>query len=235
MRRRKLGQHYLTDQRIIRNIVRLASIGPSERVLEIGTGRGALTKELAGMGASLVGYEIDEDSLEQTRVAVRGSPSQLYHADAFETRPVFDVLVASLPYSRSASFVAWLSAMEFSRAVVVLQEDFVHKIMAPPGSRAYRGVSALAQLAFYLEVLDHIPRGAFSPRPKVSSVVLSLKPKQRVPEEETACIMKLFSLRRRRVDSALKTLGIKGNGHGQRRVYSLVPEEVHELCRPSRR
>lgn len=232
MSRRSLGQHYLVDLSVIQRIVQAAAIKPSERVLEIGTGKGALTRELAGAGASFVGYEIDRVNLEQTREAVRGSPARLIRADAFEANPAFDVLVASLPYSRSASFIGWLSDIGFSRAVVVLQEDFVRKIMAPPGRRDYRGISALAQLAFELETVERVPRQAFSPPPKVGSAVLSIRPRLRVPKDEASRIMKLFSLRRRRVDSALSTLSmVRGRKYGERRVYTLSPEEVHELCR----
>lgn len=235
MRRQSLGQHYLVDQETIHEIVESAAVQRTERVLEIGTGRGALTKELAGRGASFTGYEVDRKNFECTKEAIRGRPVRLFLADVFKAKPEFDVLVASLPYSRSAAFVRWLSPLAFSRAVVVLQEDFGRKVTAPPGSRGYRGVSALAQVAFDVEVLGRVPRRSFAPQPRVSSVVLSFRPKRRVSEAEAARITKLFSLRRRRVDSALVALGMgERKGLGERRVYSLKPEEVHELCKSPR-
>ncbi len=231
MKRRRLGQHYLADPAVVRRVVELAEIHHSDRVLEIGTGRGALTKELAGKGASLVGYEVDRGNYEATIDALRGSGAEIRLGDAFEVRPRFDVLVSSLPYSESANFVQWLSGARFRRAVVVLQSDFARKIMAPPGDRDYRGVSALAQVAFGMELLERIPRSSFAPQPRVDSVIVSFAPKRRVPEGEASKVMRLFSLRRRQVDSALAELGMGGRGkHGSRRVYSLTPDEVHELC-----
>jgi 16S rRNA (adenine1518-N6/adenine1519-N6)-dimethyltransferase len=235
MKRRRLGQHYLADPEVVRRVVEAARIGPEDRVLEIGTGRGALTRELTGRGASLLGYEVDPENFEATKEAVHGKGAQIRLGDAFERRPKFDVLVSSLPYSESAAFIKWLSGMEFGRAVVVLQEDFVRKINAPPGDRDYRGVSALAQIAFDVEVLERIGRRAFSPQPRVDSVVVSIAPRLRVSEGEARGITRLFSLRRRQVGSVLAELEMEGRGrYGKRRVYELSPAEVHELCRPTR-
>lgn len=231
MRRQKLGQHYLVDPDVASRIAELAAIERTERVLEIGTGRGALTMRLAGRGASLTGYEVDQENFERTREAIRGKEARLLLADAFGAKPEFDVLVASLPYSQSAAFIRWLSPLAFSRAVVVLQEDFALKLGAPPGSRDYRGVSALAQVAFDFGIVGRVPKRSFSPQPRVNSVVVSFRPKRGVSEAEVGRILKLFSLRRRRVDSALVTLGLgERKGFGERRVYSLRPGEIHELC-----
>jgi len=233
MKRHRLGQHYLVDQDVILRVVSLAGVGPADRVLEIGTGRGALTRELAGLGASYLGYEVDRANFDETSDLVRGTNARVVLADAFEQRPDFDVLVSSLPYSESASFVKWLSGIGFKRAVVVLQEDFVRKITAPPGSRDYRGVSALSQICFDIEVLGRVPRAAFAPQPRVGSVIVSFSPRRRIGDTEVANVIRLFSLRRRLADSALAELGMKGSGSfGRRRVNALRPDEVHLLCAP---
>ncbi len=233
MKRQRLGQHYLVDQEVIRKIVAYARVKPSERVLEIGTGKGALTKQLVGLGESFVGYEVDRLNHAETVEVVKGTGARIQLADAFRHRPGFDVLVSSLPYSESGSFVEWLSGIRFDRAVVVLQEDFVRKLQAPAGDRDYRGVSVLAQISFDIRVLERVGRRSFSPQPRVSSVIVSFKPKLRVSQAEISSIIRLFSLRRRQVDSALAELGMgSGRDHGRKRVFSLLPSEVHELCRP---
>lgn len=209
----------------------LAQIGPSDRVLEIGTGKGVLTKELVGLGASFEGFEVDRTSYAETVDAVRGTGARIHLGDAFDKKPRFDILVSSLPYSESASFVQWLCGMGFSRAVVLLQEDFVRKLTALPGARNYRGISALAQLSFDIREMGLVGRESFSPQPGVSSIITMFSPKRRVSRAEALKIVLLFSLRRRRVDSALDELGIKRiANHGSRRVNSLTPEEVHEIC-----
>lgn len=231
MKRRRLGQHYLVDPEVVQWVVTLADIKPSDKVVEIGTGLGALTRELAHLGAALRGYEIDRENFQATSEAVKGTKAQIRLADAFKERPSFDILVASLPYSRSSSFVEWLCGMDFRRAVVVLQEDFIKKIRVPPGDRNYRGISALAQLSFEIRVNGRVNRTSFSPPPRVNSVVVSFAPKIRISRAEVANIIRLFSLRRREVDSALDELGMrKSKSYGRRRVYSLTPSEVHSLC-----
>ncbi|MBI3841413.1 MAG: hypothetical protein HY297_05625 [Thaumarchaeota archaeon] len=234
MKRRRLGQHYLVDPEVVGMMVEASGVNSKEKVLEIGTGRGVLTRELVGLGSEFEGYEIDPENHRATIEALGRADARVHLGDAFREAPRFDVLVSSLPYSRSAKFVEWLSGLEYRRAVVLLQEDFVEKILAPPGSRDYRAVSALAQLSAQVKVLRRVNRASFSPPPRVSSVVVAFRPKVRVPKEEVRAIKRLFSLRRREVDSALGELGMAGaGGHGRKRVYSLTPEEVHGLCSAS--
>ena len=233
MKRRRLGQHYLVDDRVIEEILEFARIEPTERVLEIGTGEGALTGKLSRLGASFLGYEVDEENYRKTLEAVRGRNAEVVHADAFTQDPKFDVLVASLPYSESAPFVRWLSGREFGRAVVVLQKDFLEKITAAPGERNYRGISAVSQIAFEIRVLGRVGRRSFDPPPRVDSVIASFSRKRKISEEEAASVIRLFSLRRRQVDAALADLGFRSDKvYGKRRVFSLAPDEVHAICRP---
>jgi 16S rRNA (adenine1518-N6/adenine1519-N6)-dimethyltransferase len=233
MRRRKLGQHYLVDQNIVRRIVEEAAIRPHEKVLEIGTGRGALSKALARQGKSFEGFELDRRNYEDT-VAVVGGNAKIHLGDAFERKPDFDVLVASLPYSKSATFVEWLNLVVYDRAVVLLQEEFVRKIQAAPGTRDYRAISALAQISSEIKPLWRVGRTSFSPPPRVNSLAVSFTSKVRVPKSEVSKIKLLFSQRRRRVSSVLARLEVaQTQDYGTRRVYSLTPDEVHRLCSPT--
>ncbi len=236
MKRRKLGQHYLIDQKVIRRIVEAAGILPHERVLEIGTGQGALTKELVGLGGAFEGFEVDKENYEKTLAVIGEESARIHMDDVFLQQPDFDVLVASLPYSRSATFIEWLSGIEYDRAVVLLQKEFVKKILAIPGTRDYRAVSALAQISSEVRVLGRVGRASFSPPPKVSSLLVSVRPKLRISESEVSNVKRLFSLRRREVASALTKLAIvrRKEDYGRRRIYSLKPEEVHRLCSSDR-
>jgi len=233
MKRHSLGQHYLTNPDVIRLMISAAMVKKTESVIEIGTGEGDLTERLAGMCARLDGYEIDSDNYEKTLARVRGTNVHIHHADGFLERPKFDVLVSSLPYSRSQDFVEWISQVEYDRAVVLLQEDFVRKVLSPPGNRDYRAVSAIAQISSDFRKLAGVGRDAFRPSPRVNSVLVAVRPKVRLSGEEISNIKKLFSLRRREVSSALAQFGLRWtkDSYGKRRVYSLAPAEVHEICR----
>ena len=232
MSRQRLGQHYLTDQRVVDKIVASANVRPDERILEIGTGRGILTKEFVHLGANLEAYEVDRENLAATLEELDTARAVVHLGDAFKETPRFDVLVSSLPYSRSATFVEWISQLEYDRAVVLLQEDFVNKILATPGTRDYRAVSAIAQVSSEVKALTRVSRESFSPPPSVSSLLVSVKPRRRMTGVEISRIKQLFSLRRREVASAMAKLGMARpkTDYGKRRVYSLTPEEVLEIC-----
>ncbi len=158
MKRRRLGQHYLVDAEVVARMVDGAGIRPGEKVLEIGTGKGVVTKALAGLGAEVEAFEVDRENYAETLRALGEASVRVHLGDAFEQRPTFDVLVSSLPYSESSRFVEWISGLEYDRAVVLLQEDFVRKLLAPPGSRDYKAVSALAQISSKAVVLSKVGR-----------------------------------------------------------------------------
>jgi 16S rRNA (adenine1518-N6/adenine1519-N6)-dimethyltransferase len=230
-----LGQHYLTDPSVVRRMVDLAAIQPGERVLEIGTGRGALTKELVGLGGSLEGYEVDAESCERLSRELHGAPVVLHLGDAFESSPRFDVLLSSLPYSESSRFIEWLSRRRYDRAVILLQRDFALKITAAPGSPDYRAVSVISQVSAQTKVVGDVGRLSFDPPPRVNSCMVTMRWKRTLSLEETAMIKRVFSQKRRTVKAALKSLGlpappsaagIVGSPKLECRVNSLRPESV---------
>jgi 16S rRNA (adenine1518-N6/adenine1519-N6)-dimethyltransferase len=230
MKRRELGQHYLVDREVVQRIVSAAAIESGEVVLEIGTGRGALTRQLVGLGKELRAYELDPLNFEETKKIVAGRRVDLHLDDAFRVSPKFDVLVSSLPYSRSAEFVEWLSQRSFKRAVVVLQEDFVKKITSPAGDRDYRAISVIAQTSSTITLGDRIPRSAFSPEPRVNSRIVRFVPGIRLNGHQLSAIKRLFALRRRTLSSALGVIGSRGAGRlldTRRRVFQLSPAEVY--------
>jgi 16S rRNA (adenine1518-N6/adenine1519-N6)-dimethyltransferase len=215
---------------VVGRIVSLAKIVKGERVLEIGTGKGVLTRELCRVASEVEGYEIDRGNFEATMAAAGGPNLNLHRADAFRATPRFDVLVSSLPYSRSSSFVEWISRISYRRAIVLLQGDFVKKIVSSPGQRDYRAISAIAQCSMEVEVMEKVPRSAFSPQPRVDTVAVSLKPKRRLSDAQIKGIKRLFALRRKTVAAALGRRGANlDDGLARRRIYSLSPDEVLEL------
>lgn len=215
-------------------MVGLAAIRPSERVLEIGTGRGALTKELVRLTDNLEAYEIDRESYEALRAEL-GNSLALHNEDAFKSSPDFDVLLSSLPYSESSHFVEWLSRMRYDRAVVLLQRDFAMKLTANPGDQAYRAVSVIAQASARVEIVKDVSRLSFHPPPRVDSCIVTMKSNRTLSRDQTAMIKRIFSQKRRTVRAALKSLGlvappsaqaIVGDERLMCRVNSLRPESV---------
>jgi len=207
-RRRTLGQHYLTDRSVVDLMVQRAEIGRGKRVLEIGTGRGAVTRELCKIASSVEGFEIDDENyLATERLGL--DRLTLRREDAFALPRDFDVLVSSLPYSESSNFVEWLAKLDYDRAVVLLQKDFAEKLLARPGDERYRAVSVISQISSKVEIVRRVSRESFDPPPKVSSVLVVVVPKRSLSAEQIHLIKMLFSQKRKKLGSALKNLGLE--------------------------
>lgn len=205
-RRRALGQHYLTDRTVAARMVALAGIERSHRVLEIGTGEGALTVVLAKLADHLEAFELDERNFLTTRGLGLGVMLRL--DDAFAKPREFDILVSSLPYSESSRFVEWLSGHRYERAVVLLQKDFVDKLLASPGRDSYRAISVISQLSSEVKPEFAVSKESFRPQPKVASVVAVIRPRGVLSQEEVWLVKMLFSQRRRKLGGAVKRLGL---------------------------
>ncbi len=206
-------------------MVDIAAVRRGERVVEIGTGMGALTRELVRLTPAFEGYEVDEASYLSLRKEM-GESVVLHNEDAFASSPTFDVLISSLPYSESSRFVEWLAKSRYERAVVLLQEDFARKITAPPGSPAYRAVSVVAQASADVEIVSRVGRSSFDPPPRVNSCLVTMKWKRSLSLTEIALIKKIFSQKRRTVRAALRNLGMVAPLQG-----STAPENVKLQCR----
>jgi 16S rRNA (adenine1518-N6/adenine1519-N6)-dimethyltransferase len=233
-RRRTLGQHYLVDPSVTAAMVGLAAIGQEDRVLEIGTGRGALTRDLARLSGHFEAFELDRANYLATKDL--GLDNLLLHrGDAFSDSREFDILVSSLPYSESSNFVEWLSGHRYKRAVVLLQRDFVDKLLAPPGADGYRAISVISQISSDVSPELDVVRESFDPPPKVSSAVVVIRPRHLLSTDDLRLVKLLFSQRRRKLSGALKQLGLRSRrldpGQLSKRVQDLSPSEFLEVLR----
>ena len=230
-KRRRLGQHYLIDPAVTETMVRLAAISQDDRVLEIGTGKGALTSMLAGSSRHVEAFELDGDNYLATQ-RLRLDGVLLHLGDAFSEPREFDILVSSLPYSESSNFVEWLGRHRYERAVVLLQRDFVDKLLAAPGDESYRAISVISQMSSEVRLELEVARESFYPPPRVSSVVVVIRPRRVIAKEQVGLVKLLFSQRRRKLVGALKQLGLKAPmepSHLDRRVQDISPEGFLDL------
>jgi len=183
----------------------------------------------------LEAFEIDPYNYETTKQLTKEHPwVDLKLADVFEQEPEFDVVVSSLPYSESSRFVEWLSTKRYEKAIVILQEDFVKKIMAKPGQKDYRAMSVVSQCSSNIEIVRRVYRSSFDPPPKVSSVLVVIRPRLKLSRDLIMTIKKVFSLRRRKIGVALKILGMRcelGYVERDKRVYQIDPDNLLEIAR----
>ncbi len=214
-RRHRLGQHILNSDSVALRLVDSAKLRSSDTVLEIGTGTGEVTKFIAPLVAKVVSYEVDGSLIEIATKRMAGSSNvDLVQLDPFKLKggiPKFDVCISSLPYSKSRKFVGWISlqAQEVRLASVILQDDFVRKLLAAPGDKNYRAVTVLAQTAFEIEIVGQVAADCFDPPPTVLSAIVTFVPRKGIDHQLIdppllQGLEWLFSFRGRLLRAALK-------------------------------
>lgn len=227
-KRRLLGQHILVDSDVLSKILDYAEIGKRDIVFEVGTGNGILTTELCKRANKVISCEVDNKLFENARKTLSEySNIVLIKGDGFKTDYDFDVFVSNLPYSKSRTAIEWLAEKDFDRAVVMVQKEFAAKLLAKDVSN-YRAISALAQYCFNIELVMHITRDSFYPRPKVDSVLLKITKRQKVRRDVVQSLKLLFSFKGKKVSGVLRRFKI--DIKSDKRVERLSPEEAVRLA-----
>jgi len=220
----------LADRRVLGRILDAAGIGKGETVLEAGTGHGILTAELCRVAKSVVSYEVDKNLNQRARAQLQFQNLELVNADLFRTKNLhFDVFASNLPYSRSRDAIEWLAVQKFSRAIVMVQEEFADKLVAKPGDKNYRAISALATHCFAIEKLFSVRRESFEPQPKVESAVIRIIPVYTVPKQTVTNLNLLFSKRNKKATTVAAKAGIKTD-FGSKRIGQLIPSDLVKIA-----
>jgi len=185
---KRLGQHFLIDEGVARDIVRAAELRGEDSVLEIGAGLGALTEHLAREARRVVAVEIDNGIASALVHLAREWPVEVLHADFLK----LDVgavcgadaagpwkVVGNLPYSVTTPILHRLREHSGSleRSIVTVQAELADRLRARPRSRTYGAVTVAMQAHFVLESVRTVPPQAFFPVPDVVSEVICLRPR----------------------------------------------------------
>jgi len=211
------GQNFLIDPNIQRKILALADIQPADRVLEIGPGRGMLTRGLMDRGAVLTAIEIDPTLGAQIQAEFPGATivigDALHHSYNFLPAPY--KVVANLPYSVAVPLLMKLFEQRgrITKMVLMFQKEVAERLVAAPGSKAYGSLSVLAQFHAELSIVWSVPSSCFSPRPEVASSIVRVIPHS-VPKTvvlDEAIFFRIvkgaFSHRRKQIHNALTDAG----------------------------
>ncbi len=220
--RKRFGQNFLHDDGVISQIARAIHAQADQHLVEIGPGKGALTKELLASGCQLDAIELDRDLVEILKSTFVGqSQFSLHSADAlnFDFSQLIKTgqrlrIVGNLPYNISTPLILKLldNAHLIEDMYFMLQLEVVNRLAALPGSKAWGRLGVIAQYHCQVENLFEVPPSAFSPAPKVQSAVVRLSPyKQRAyPEVNLDTLKKVvktaFSQRRKTLRNTLREL-----------------------------
>ena len=181
---KRLGQHFLRDQRVIQRIVDAVSPKSEETIVEIGPGTGALTALLVERAGRVIAVEFDAKLAPVLQEKFgRFENFRLVMADALTTdfcaeiRPADKArLVANLPYNISTAILQRLIAQRdcFDEMVLMLQKEVVERVLAPAGTSDRGFISVLVEAYCEAEKLFDVAPGAFRPPPKVWSSVMRI-------------------------------------------------------------
>ncbi|HET6869098.1 MAG TPA: 16S rRNA (adenine(1518)-N(6)/adenine(1519)-N(6))-dimethyltransferase RsmA [Solirubrobacteraceae bacterium] len=210
----RLGQNFLVDRNILDVIERLAEVGSEDVVLEIGGGQGVLSERLAGSVAHLHVVEIDRRLSDVLHEAVSGFANvTVWFADAMDLDlsaldPPPTAVVANLPYSIAATVILrTIDELPSVRSwVVMVQREVGERLAASVGDPAYGVPSVLAQLACEVRALRPVSRTVFRPVPRVDSVLVGLRRRDRVAGAEPdvrALVHDAFAHRRKALAGSL--------------------------------
>jgi len=217
--RKNLGQHFLTDRRILQRIVDAVEPGGVETTIEIGPGRGSLTELLVPVARRLVLIEYDR--------ALAAILTERYAADPRVTVVQADVLSVSLAelaagpyrvvgnvpyYITTPILFQGLETPRAERAVYLVQREVAERIVAPANTEAYGALSANVQSVASARILFGVAAGSFQPPPKVESAVIRIEPLAEpvvAPELEDVYrrfVLDAFGQRRKQMRRVLRTL-----------------------------
>ena len=217
---KRLGQNFLIDPNIVRKIVALAELIPSDHVLEIGPGRGILTEALCRAAGRVTAVEVDSrlHAYLETRQAQLPNV-ELVCEDALaypvENLPMGTVVVANLPYYISTPLLFRLLDQRgrFPRMVLMLQAEVADRLVAKPGGSDYGVLSVMAQYAADITKAFKVSSQCFRPRPEVASAVVLLRAKERTrlsQQEEVefrSLVKAAFAHRRKTLVNSLRDEG----------------------------
>jgi len=231
--RKRFGQHFLHDPRVLARIVDAVAPSPTDHLVEIGPGEGALTAPLLQRAKKLDVIELDRDLAAR----LREMPGVTVHeGDALEFDfarfPAGMRLVGNLPYNISTPLLFHVAryADRVRDMHFMLQLEVVERMVAAPSTASYGRLSVALQARFGMEKLFNVSKGAFRPQPKVESAVVRMMPLAKPLEVDEDLLRRAFSARRKQLRNALPGVDFARAGIDPAlRAENLSPEDYARL------
>lgn len=240
--RKRFGQNFLTDERIISQIVSAFAPERGQNVVEIGPGLGAITRELIAALGRVQVVEVDRDLAAALPIRLMNEGELIVHQGdalkfdfaALASQPHELRVIGNLPYNISTPILFHLLDQVHAIAdmTFMLQKEVVERMVAAPGSGDYGRLSVMLQYRCEVDWLLGVPPESFSPPPKVDSAVVRLRP-YRTPRYNCTDEKRLqslltaaFNMRRKTLRNALRGQGSPEQFEAAGIDLSLRPEEV---------
>ena len=251
---KKLGQNFLIDENVVRQLVEAAELSKADTVLEVGPGIGTLTQGLAESKAKVVAVELDTRLLPVLATTLEGYDNvRVVHGDILKVNIMGEVgapefkVCANLPYYNTTPIIFALleKRLPMERLVAMVQKEVAERMAAQPGGKEYGALSVAIQYYTEPEIAFIVPPTSFIPAPAVDSAVIVCKRREKPPVEVCdeglffRVVKAAFSLRRKMLSNSLKNMGIKSEQvaqwlelagvDGKRRAETLSLEDFAKL------
>ena len=218
--KKHLGQHFLKDLGIARDIAHSLSLNNYSKVLEVGPGMGVLTQFLIPLNTETFVIEIDKESVSYLKKHYPELDNHLIEGD-FLKLPLQEIfkepiaIIGNFPYNISSQIL--FKAVDHKdlipEIVGMFQKEVAERVVSPPGSKKYGIISVLLQCYYDVEYLFTVDETVFDPPPKVKSAVIRLRRNDRdkldCDEKKFIQVVKTaFGQRRKTLRNALKSLNL---------------------------
>lgn len=188
--KKNLGQNFLQDETILKNIANSIKTSKNDLIIEIGPGKGALTKYLKEKGSFLICYELDErfkDILkkledDKTKIIFKDflKANILEDSNSFKYENIY--IIANIPYYITTPIIKHIINLESLKSMTLLvQKEVAERFAALPGVKAYGSLTVYLNYYFNIHYLFDVSKFAFNPVPKVESAVINFERKKEKP------------------------------------------------------
>lgn len=241
--KKSLGQHFLVDEQVSRNIVEKLREHAFTNLVEVGPGGGALTKYLIRIPeVDFRCIEIDTEKVDYLQKLFPELKGKIIHEDILTTPMPFNApftLLGNFPYNISTQIVfrviEWKDHIE--TMIGMFQKEVAERIAAKEGNKVYGVTSVLVQAFFNVEYLFEVAETAFNPPPKVKSAVIRFMPRKDVPAMKSHRAFNLlvktaFNQRRKTLRNAVRSLfdaEVLADAVFEKRAEALKVEEFAAL------
>ncbi|MGQ9720215.1 MAG: 16S rRNA (adenine(1518)-N(6)/adenine(1519)-N(6))-dimethyltransferase RsmA [Candidatus Jordarchaeum sp.] len=247
---KKKGQHFIVNSSLLKREIEYSELTPSDTVLEIGAGLGALTLALAEKAKRVFAIEKDQNLLSVLKDKFSSFNNiEIISGDALKLEfPPVQKIVSNIPYSISSPLTFKILSSRYEKAILTYQLEFAERLIANPGSKNYGRITVGVYYKAEAKLLETIPRTAFYPPPKVESAIIMLKPKPppfEILNEEVffEVVRFLFMHPNKKAKHGIKSyIKNKKNKYFkftkmesfpeifEKRVRNLTPEEIKEIA-----
>ena len=209
---KNLGQNYLIDKNKRDQIINFGNINKDDVILEIGTGIGTLTIELAKKAKKVIAIEQDSNICKILAKRLKDEKIdnvKLINDDALNVEfPKFNKIISNLPYQISSPITFKFLDYDFDLAILMYQKEFADRMNGEVGTKNYSRLSAMLYFKCDVKKLTDVSSESFIPKPKIDSSVVKLTPKKnKISIEDFEIYSKftkaLFQHRNKKIRNAL--------------------------------